>query len=988
METQLIHQIFEDQAARIPGHIALRYDNQVTTYQELNEKANQLAHYIKNQYNPTVNSLIGIVLERQVDLIVAIIAVLKTGAAYLPLDPSVPSDRLDYVLKDAQVPILITKSDLLVKHPILKSNEHSVICLDTKLEEIRRQNIYNLYIGPTSKQLAYVLYTSGTTGGPKGVMLCHDGLVNLVYALSKIFYVGEGTRLLQFSSIAFDASVSEIWTTLTQGGVLCLPPSSSQLIGFDLVSLIHMYEIDMVGFPPSILATIPEGSVLPVKVMAVWGELSSQAVLDYWCTKVPHLINAYGPTETTVCATSHTYLPGSLAANIGKPIPNTQIHILDEHRNPVNIGEIGEIYIGGVGVAQGYLNKPKLTAEKFVPNPLNNQEIIYKTGDRGKYLPDGSIVYCGRIDNQVKVRGFRIELEEIETALNKLEDVKQSVVIFNNNSGDARLTAFMIPKVQPTEQFNAAVKATLWPSVAEYFIYDDLLYASMTHDLQRNSKYQEAIDGRVNDKIILDVGTGKDAILARLCLEAGAKHVYAVEYLGESYKSAKNLLQQLGLEENITLIHGDATTIELPESVDVVVSEIVGAIGGAEGAAKILKTVKEKFLKSGGLMIPTISKTAIAAVFLPEYLKNNLYFEQTPAHYVERIFEQCGYKFDLRVCIKNFPKDHLCSTKACFEFLDFNHDLKLEDLRKEELYITQDGLIDGFLVWLNLEPSQGITIDILEESYCWLPVYVPVFSSPQEVAKGDRIEVICSWNLCENKTNPDYYLQGTIFRQHRSNIDFEYNLPHFEKKYRSSAFYEKLFDHTELKSATLVKHIREKLGDFLPAYMMPSAYIFMEKFPLTANGKVDRRTLEDKLAYEANKEANYEANHEVNHEVNHEANHEANKEVPFPKDDTIAGKLAVIWKEVLKYKYPINKDDNFFDLGGHSVLLMQVARKVEEVFSIKLPLTALFRYATIASLSQYLQNSYPESGCPQNEENVRHNKRQAHLEALRMKKQS
>src|SRR5262249_49974426 len=298
------------------------------------------------------------------------------------------------------------------------------------------------------------------------------------------------------------------------------------------------------------------------------------------------------PTEATITTT--LYEPASEADDgigsvpIGRPIANAQVFILDQMLKPVPIGVPGELYIGGDGLARGYLNQPEATASAFVPHPFGTGARLYRTGDIGRYLLDGNIEFLGRTDHQVKVRGHRVELEEVERTLAAHADVLACAVTAREDEpGRVRLIAYVVPP-RP--------KPELWPSIGEYSLYDPVMYHAMTHDELRNQAYRVAIERQVKDKVVLDIGTGADATLGRFCTDAGARRVYAIEKLDDSYEHARDLIARLGLGDRIILLHGEAAEIQLPEKVDVCVSELLGMIGSSEGVIPILNDAR-RFMK-------------------------------------------------------------------------------------------------------------------------------------------------------------------------------------------------------------------------------------------------------------------------------------------------------------------------------------------------------------------------------------------------------
>ena len=442
-----IHQLFEEQVKKTPENIAVIFENKQLTYKQLNEKANQLAHYLQ-KLGVKPETLVGICVERSPLMIVGLLAILKAGGAYVPLDPNYPHERLKFILEDSQISILLTQ-DKLVNFKHLKINK--MIKLDRDWHIITQENNQNLINLINSNSLAYIIYTSGTTGQPKGVLIEHKSVVNLIKNQEKLFQIKSGTKILQFFSLNFDGSVWEIFPSLSLGVTLYLISTETQLNPLQLNQFIRDNSIEILTIPPSVLAIFSDDELPDLKIIAVGGEACGKKLADKWNQKQKTFFNAYGPTEATVCATT-AKIGYQDEITIGHPISNSQVYILDSYLQPLPIGAKGEIYIGGNGLARGYLNNEKLTAEKFIDNPFREGK-LYKTGDLAHYLADGSIKYLGRIDNQVKIRGFRIELGEIESNLNQHQDVKDSIVIAQENKlGNKYLTAYIVKENRQPEK--------------------------------------------------------------------------------------------------------------------------------------------------------------------------------------------------------------------------------------------------------------------------------------------------------------------------------------------------------------------------------------------------------------------------------------------------------------------------------------------------------------------------------------------------------
>jgi amino acid adenylation domain-containing protein len=441
-----VPQLVAAQATITPDAVALVAHNQVISYQELNRRANRVAHYLQG-LGVRADVLVGICVERSVELIVGLLGILKAGGAYVPLDPTYPPERLAFMVKDAQLPVLLSQQHLAAK---FVSQDTQIVCLDADAELLGQQSELEPVPPATGTDLAYVIYTSGSTGQPKGVQITHDSLLNLIFWHQHAFAVTPLDRATQLASPAFDATGWELWPYLTCGASVYLPEEEIRVAPLPLRNWLIERGITITFLP----------TTLAEKVMALeWPATTSLRLLltgadtlqRYPAPGLPFvLVNNYGPTEATVVATSGRVFPRTrpdLLPPIGRPIANTKIFILDELLRQVSIGMPGELYIGGIGLARGYLNRPELTAEKFIPHPFSDEPgaLLYKTGDLARYLPDGQIAFLGRADDQIKIRGYRIEPNEIIAALNQHPAIQASFVMAQEDrSGEKRLVAYTV----------------------------------------------------------------------------------------------------------------------------------------------------------------------------------------------------------------------------------------------------------------------------------------------------------------------------------------------------------------------------------------------------------------------------------------------------------------------------------------------------------------------------------------------------------------
>jgi amino acid adenylation domain-containing protein len=459
-QNKSLHNLIEEQVKKTPLSIAVIYENQQLTYQELNQRSNQLAHFLRSLgVGPDVP--VGICVERSLEMVVGLLGILKAGGAYLPIDPAYPPERQTYMLDNAQVPVLLTQDKML---GLLPHQKAKTICLDSQWLEISQHSPDDLNCFTTDENLAYIIYTSGSTGKPKGVMITHAGICNRLFWMKDAYEFTSQDRVLQKTPFSFDVSVWEFFLPLMVGASLVMAQPGGHQDSAYLVQAITKYKITTIHFVPSMLQVFLDTPGLEscdsLKRVICSGEaLPYQLKQRFFTSLNASLHNLYGPTEASVDV---TYWSCSTQSNlqtvpIGYPIANTQLYILDQQLNQVPVGIPGELHIAGVQLARGYLNQPQLTASKFIPNPFDNIyntnaartkfNRLYKTGDRARYLPDGSIEYLGRLDYQVKLRGFRIELGEIEAILAKHPAIREVVLMAREDApGNKRLVAYIVPK--------------------------------------------------------------------------------------------------------------------------------------------------------------------------------------------------------------------------------------------------------------------------------------------------------------------------------------------------------------------------------------------------------------------------------------------------------------------------------------------------------------------------------------------------------------
>ncbi|CAH0301767.1 non-ribosomal peptide synthetase [Roseomonas sp. CECT 9278] len=805
-------------AARWPDAPALRDATGGMTHGELHDASLRAAAAL-HALGVRPGDVIGWQFDRSASMVAALLGLLRIGAAWLPLDPALPAARRAELRRLAGVSRVIG-ADIDVAVLLAGAARHAGT-------------------PPGAQDLAYLIFTSGSTGTPKGVAVTQAGAANLAMAQAAGFGSGPGSRVLQFASPGFDASVSEIFATLAGGGELHLAPRDALLPGPDLLSTLRARRITHATLPPALLREMPPADLPALRTIVTAGEACTPGIVAAWAPG-RRLINAYGPTEASVCAAQGALDDAEAAADavphVGTPIAGAVVRILDAAGRRVPAGATGELCVGGAGLARGYHNRPDLTADRFRPDPHGAPGArLYRSGDAARWRDDGRIEVLGRLDAQVKLRGVRIEPAEVEAALRALPGIADAAVV----AQDGALAAFAVAEPPGIE---------LWPSIAEFFVYDELLYHALAADERRALPYRDAIRAVVPGRVVLDVGTGGEAILARECVAAGARHVFAVELLEASYRQAQATIARLGLTDRITLIRGDARSLVLPETPhgppEVCVSEIVGSLGGAEGAAAILDAVRARH--PGIRMLPRRSLTLAAPVELPEAVLAAAGFAATGAHYAERVFADAGRRFDLRLCLRRVGRDALLADPAPFETLDHEAPDAGQGTQASRRVVTRDGAMAGILAWLTLELDDATRLDTLDGEHAWLPVLLPLPDGPLPLRAGDVVELRCDWTRCANGLNPDYRVALRVLRDDVEVAALVLDSPHEAAGVGGSALHRRLFGGATLPIAPAAPDpaaLRAALAERLPDALVPARIEMLPALPLTPAGKVDRRAL-------------------------------------------------------------------------------------------------------------------------------------------------
>ena len=555
-----LHELFEAQVRRTPNAIALSYEDTNLTYLELNERSNQLAHYLCS-LGVGPDTPVALCLERGIEMIVGILGVLKAGGAYLPLDPVYPGERLAFMLADAKPPVLVTQQRLLDRLP---ADQVQVVCIDAEWEDIAAHSKDNPSRPITSDSTAYIIYTSGSTGHPKGTLVTHLNVTRLLTATESVFQFKSDDVWTLFHSYAFDFSVWELWGSLLYGGRLVVVPYWVSRTPENFYSLLCREGVTVLNQTPSAfrqLITAEETGVkeedsekLKLRLVIFGGEALEVQTLRGWFArhgdKRPLLVNMYGITETTVHVTWRLLrsedVKNRVGSPIGIPLEDLQVYVLDRQQELAPVGVWGELYVGGGGVCRGYLNRPELTAERFIPNPFGAAgSRLYRTGDVGRYLPDGELEYLGRADAQVKIRGFRIELGEVEAALHAHDRVRQvSVLVKEDSLGDKRLVAYVVAHDGQDRLSVDELRGFLMKRLPDYmvpatFVMLDQMPLNSNGKTDRHALLAMEVDSVVTRQVLVHPRTEEEEILAGIWADV----------LG---------VEEVGIDDNFFSLGGDS----------------------------------------------------------------------------------------------------------------------------------------------------------------------------------------------------------------------------------------------------------------------------------------------------------------------------------------------------------------------------------------------------------------------------------------------
>ena len=994
-----IHQLFEEQVKKTPDNIAVVFEDKQLTYRELNEKANQLAHTIRNEYREhwtedvQGNALIGIYINRSYEMIIGILGILKSGAAYVPFDKADPEERLKFKINNCNCKMVLTSSSSTLDLLFLTKTDTLPVAIDSYWDEIAKAPKTNPKHINKSTDLAYVIYTSGSTGNPKGTLLAHQSSSNLITNQIKKLKINNNSIVLQFASIGFDASVWEIFSTLCSGAKLIIPNQRTRKDITKLVDLLEKNKINIATLLPVLLGNMLKIDLPYLKTLVVAGDICPEKTMKLW-SRNRMLINAYGPTESSVCASLHYYKKNDINTNIGKPLNNVTLYVLDPSLKPVPIGVLGELYIGGDSLARGYLNRPDLTKERFIENPFASDEDkakkrnlrIYKTGDLVRWLPDGNLEFIGRNDDQIKIRGFRVELGEIESKLAEHPEINQCVVMLYRqpSTNNQQLCAYYVPDKTMTEEASKETESAFidtWES-----IYNKE-YSNVSEDISNNdfsgwnSSYtnkpipiSEMIEWRdntitrilsLNPSYVYEIGSGT-GLIAHPLLNYIKKYIgidfsdevvrrlnssFSREHANKAwaYKSRADELDKLEfLKGDITIdtiiINSVLQYFPDREYLEDVIMKAVNIINtGSVFVGDVrdyrlhgefhLSVEMFKHHNDDNCQKPDIAYT------VNHNIKNENELLVAPEYFIE-----LSMNIPKISCVEILPKrgkaHHemnrfrydviihigLCSGEnnlSKLNWVEFDSGISLERLlEKNTDYIAlrnypNKWVIRDCKVCKFLSEGNDKIISECDKLNGQYDIYYDI-EGLYKLAKDKKYELYTSLSLTDKSCyNLIFYKEGKVF-----------NFKNQLYKENCENLLPKSYSNNPIKSLQKRKIPLDELKNYLavklPEYMIPAYFVELNEFPLNTNGKIDKKALPTpELKGDEN---NYVA--------------------PLTE---LEKQLADIWQELLGIGR-IGINDDFFRMGGNSILTIKLANRISYDTKLKVQIADIFKHPTINRL--------------------------------------
>jgi amino acid adenylation domain-containing protein len=942
------------QVERTPDRPAVTFGATTLTFEELDRRAARLARRLAGAgVGPGV--LVGVFLERSTEMVVALLAVARSGGAYVPLDPDFPAGRIAFMLEDSGAPVVVTQAALAASLPVSTA---AVVLVDHDGDE----DVDGPLAGSGPDDLAYVIYTSGSTGRPKGVEIPQRALVNFLTAMADRPGLGPDDVLVAVTTLSFDIAGLELWLPLTTGAHVVVASRADAADPHRLIDLLDRAGATVMQATPATWRMLVDAGWkgrTGLKALC-GGEALPVALADQLLDRGVELWNLYGPTETTIWSTALKVATRGEPLTIGRPLPNTSLYILDRDLAPVPVGEPGELHIGGIGLARGYLGRPELTAERFIANPFDPipGALLYKTGDLARWRPDGEVEFLGRLDHQVKIRGFRIECGEVEAALEADPAVRAAVVV----AKDERLVAYVVPAAiaDADAQSLGRAQVTEWQQVYDQAqggaepgdpTFDTSGWvSSYTGRPIPAEEMAEAVDATVarilalRPSRVLELGCGTGLLLWRVAPRCDA-------YVGTDLSAATldalyGRLRDAGVA-NVELFHREAADFSgLPEEpFDVVVlNSVVQAFPGVDYLRQVLAGAVARVRPGGTVLLGDVRSLPLLRAFHTSVVMATADPGATPAEVLAKVERRLAEEKELVLDPAFFATIDLPGVTAVEVLLKRGrHHNELTRFRYDVLVHVGD-VVRPVTVpqWLDWE-SEGMTLESVPAK---LSKAVGVTAVPNARlaedgvdpealwALGDELgfEVACSWASAD----PRGAFDAAFVRRatgSRPVVAFPGPRPLAPAR---PLFTDPLAARRRRERAqTLAGELRAALRTTLPEYMVPSAFVTLDALPLTPNGKVDRAALPAPSGEGTG---------------------------VAPRNPTEAA-VHAIWADVLGLG-TLGVDDDFFDLGGHSLLAVRVISQLRDAFEVELPLRLMFDSPTVAGVSRAVEEARDAAPSP------------------------
>ncbi|WP_211770319.1 non-ribosomal peptide synthetase [Kutzneria sp. CA-103260] len=942
--TETFPGLFAAQVLARPDEVALVFEDRQLTYAELNAEANRLAHLLIAQ-GAGPERVVGLAVPRSLEMIVAELAVLKAGAAYLPLDADYPADRIAFMVEDSAPVCIVTTPEVAAKLP---ADVSTVFTDDPMLPDMSTVDP-NVAVRP--EHAAYVIYTSGSSGRPKGVVLQHSGVAKLVATQVERFGVGPRSRVLQFASPSFDVAFWDLCLGLLSGGRLVVVPSELRFPGAPLVDYAFANDVNFMILPPALLAEMPEDLDLPRDSVLLAGtERVSPELVRRWA-QGRRMFNAYGPTEATTNSTLGLCDPASSIVPIGIPDPGTKAYVLDAGLRPVPPGVVGELYLAGSGLARGYLGRAALTAERFVADPFGSGGRLYRTGDLVRWLPDGRLVFLGRADDQVKIRGYRIELGEIESVIVEHERIGQSVVI----AQDGRLIAYAVPAAGRDEE-SERDHVGEWHELHENVFADaaaggmeenfagwNSSYDGTAIPLDEMREWHAATIDRISSlhpRRVLEIGVGSGLILSRIAPAAD-------EYWGVdlSEKAIANLRREMPpeLAAKVHLAARPAHDLgELPDEPfdTVIINSVAQYFPSVDYLAEVIRTAAARVRPGGVIFMGDIRNLRSLRAFrtateLRHGRRTVAAVDQAIAREGELVLDPdffAGFEGfdDVDVWVK---RGH-----AHNELTRHRFDVVLRKAPRpapvEEQVVAFESIEDAKRLLL----AKPARLRLTGVPNARLSVELDAIAV---LATGDGDGALSALDGQSSGVDPEtlqalaaeqgYRMYATVTAD-VGTLEVVFTTGEPTRIYRSRAARTALGNNPagQRDTSALASSLRAYVRDRLPQYMVPSAFVVLDRLPLLASGKLDRRALPSPDQQVVT----------------------AGRAPRTPVEEVLCGLFAEVLDAV-----SIGIDDDFFALGGHSLMATRLVARLRSVFGVELQVRSVFETPTVASLAVLLSTA-------------------------------